>query len=76
MRSLWPQSLLARLSLVMVAGLLITQVAGSVLWATQLQARNEADVKSAAQYLGQGAASSIRFFRSLMPGLSRSSILR
>jgi len=67
MRSLWPQSLLARLSLVMVAGLLITQVAGSVLWATQLQARNEADVKSAAQYLGQGAASSIRFFRSLPP---------
>ena len=40
----------------MVAGLLLTQVAGSILWATQLRAKTEADVKSAAQYLGQGAA--------------------
>ena len=63
----WPQSLLGRLSLVMVAGLLLTQVAGSILWATQLRAKTEADVRSAAQYLGQGAASSIRFFRSLPP---------
>lgn len=67
MRRLWPQSLLARLSLVMVAGLLLTQVAGSVLWTMQLRDKTEADVKSAAQYLGQGAASSIRFFRSLPP---------
>lgn len=67
MRSLWPRSLLARLSLVMVAGLLLTQVAGSVLWTMQLRDKTEADVKSAAQYLGQGAASSIRFFRSLPP---------
>lgn len=67
MRRLWPQSLLARLSLVMVAGLLLAQVAASVLWATQLRAKTEADVTSAAQYLGQGAASSIRFFRSLPP---------
>ncbi|MCE3262545.1 MAG: hypothetical protein K0R43_1624 [Pseudoduganella sp.] len=67
MRKLWPQSLLARLSLVMVAGLLLTQIAGSVLWTMQLRDKTEADVKSAAQYLGQGAASSIRFFRSLPP---------
>lgn len=67
MRSFWPQSLLARLSLVMVAGLLLTQVAGSVLWTMQLRDKTEADVQSAAQYLGQGAASSIRFFRSLPP---------
>ncbi|MDB5907695.1 MAG: hypothetical protein JWP34_1809, partial [Massilia sp.] len=64
---LWPQSLLGRLSLVMVAGLLVTQVVGSVIWATQLRAKAEVDAKAAAQYLGQGAASSIRFFRSLPP---------
>ncbi|WP_028103341.1 ATP-binding protein [Pseudoduganella violaceinigra] len=67
MLKLWPQSLLARLSLVMVAGLLLTQVAVSVLWTIQLRDKTQADVKSAAQYLGQGAASSIRFFRSLPP---------
>ena len=67
MRKLWPQSLLARLSLVMVAGLLLTQVAVSVLWTMQLRDKTRADVMSAAQYLGQGAASSIRFFRSLPP---------
>ncbi|MFA9217682.1 MAG: ATP-binding protein [Sphingomonadaceae bacterium] len=63
----WPQSLLGRLSLVMGAGLLLTQLAGSVLWATQLRAKAEGDTHAAAQYLGQGAASSIRFFRSLPP---------
>jgi signal transduction histidine kinase len=63
----WPQSLLGRLSLVMVAGLLVTQVAGSVIWATQIRAKAEVDARTAAQYLGQGAASSIRFFRSLPP---------
>ncbi|MGO4469601.1 two-component sensor histidine kinase, partial [Pseudoduganella sp. RAF53_2] len=67
MRRFWPQSLLARLSLVMVAGLLLAQIVASVIWATQLRAKTEADVKSAAQYLGQGAASSIRFFKSLPP---------
>jgi len=64
---LWPQSLLGRLSLVMVAGLLLTQVVGSLIWAAQLRGRAEADAKVAATYLGQGAASSIRFFRSLPP---------
>lgn len=64
---LWPQSLLGRLSLVMVAGLLVTQVAGSVIWATQLRAKAEVDTKAASQYLGQGAARTIRFFRSLPP---------
>jgi signal transduction histidine kinase len=64
---LWPQSLLGRLSLVMVAGLLITQAVVSVIWATQLRTRAEVDAKVAAQYLGQGATSSIRFFRSLPP---------
>lgn len=64
---LWPQSLLGRLSLVMVAGLLLTQLVGSVIWATQLRAKADADTRVASQYLGQGAASAIRFFRSLPP---------
>jgi signal transduction histidine kinase len=64
---LWPQSLLGRLSLVMVAGLLVTQLAASLIWATQLRNKAEADTKAASQYLGQGAASAIRFFRSLPP---------
>jgi signal transduction histidine kinase len=64
---LWPQSLLGRLSLVMVTGLLVTQLAGGIIWATQLRAKAEVDARAAAQYVGQGAASSIRFFRSLPP---------
>ncbi len=66
-RRLWPQSLLGRLSLVMVAGLLVTQLAGSLIWAAQLRAKADVDTQAASQYLGQGAASAIRFFRSLPP---------
>lgn len=60
-----PQSLLGRLSLVMVAGVLLTQLAGNLVWASQLRARAEIDARTAARYLGHGASSSIRFFRSL-----------
>ncbi|SFU35104.1 ATP-binding protein [Pseudoduganella namucuonensis] len=64
---LWPQSLLGRLSLVMVAGLLVTQLAASLIWSAQLRTKAEADTRAASQYLGQGAAGAIRFFRSLPP---------
>ena len=67
LRVLWPQSLLGRLSLVMVAGVLVAQLAGSVIWATQLRAKSEVDTRAAARYLGEGAASAVRFFRSLPP---------
>lgn len=62
-----PTSLMGRLSLVMVAGVLATQLAGHLIWATQLRAKAEADATVAAQYLGHSAAGSIRFFRSLPP---------
>lgn len=62
-----PHSLLGRLSLVMVAGVLATQLVGGVIWATQLRAKADVDARAASQYLGQGAASAIRFFRSLPP---------
>lgn len=66
-RRFWPQSLSGRLTLVMVAGLLLTQAATGLIWGAQLRTRAEADARVAAQYVGQGAASSIRFFRSLPP---------
>jgi signal transduction histidine kinase len=62
-----PQSLMGRLALVMVAGLLLTQLAGNLIWATQLRSKAEGDVRSAAQYLAHSAANSIRFFRSVPP---------
>ena len=62
-----PTSLTGRLSVVMVAGVLATQLAGNLIWATQLRAKAEGDAVLAAQYLGHSAAGSIRFFRSLPP---------
>lgn len=64
---LLPQSLLGRLSLVMLAAVLVTQLAGNAIWALQLRAQAQADVKSASQYLGHSASNSIRFFRSVPP---------
>ncbi|MBY0573732.1 MAG: hypothetical protein K2P84_08635 [Undibacterium sp.] len=71
MRSyLWqllPRSLLGRLSLVMVVGVLVTQVVGSLFWAAQSHAKSEAESKLAAQYIAHSASASIRFFRELPP---------
>jgi signal transduction histidine kinase len=63
----WPRSLLGRLTLVMVAGVLLTQLAGNAIWALQLRAKAQADVTAAAGYLGQNAANAIRYFRSVPP---------
>lgn len=68
---LLPQSLLGRLALVMLAGVLATQLAGNLIWASQLRARNEAALQSAASSTGHAAASAIRFFRSLPPSYRR-----
>ncbi|MYM40888.1 HAMP domain-containing protein [Pseudoduganella sp. CY13W] len=64
-RRLWPASLLGRLSLVMVAGLLVTQLVASYIWASQLRAKAQVEVQSASQYVAHGASGAIRFFRSL-----------
>jgi len=64
---LLPASLMGRLALVMVAGVLVAQLAGSLVWATQLRAKARADAQEASQYLGHSAANSIRFFRSVPP---------
>lgn len=60
-----PQSLLGRLTLVMVLGVLATQLAANLIWARQLRVKAEADAVAAAQHLGHSAANSIRFFRSV-----------
>jgi signal transduction histidine kinase len=62
-----PRSLMGRLALVMVAGVLLSQLAGNLIWATQLRAKARVDIQSASQYLGHSAANSIRFFRSVPP---------
>jgi signal transduction histidine kinase len=65
LKRLWPPSLLGRLSLVMVAGLLVTQLAASAIWASQLRAKAQVEAQSAAQYMAHSASGAIRFFRSL-----------
>lgn len=64
---LLPDSLLGRLSLVIVSGVLLTQLVGSAIWATQRRAEAETETKLAAQYLGHSVSNAIRFFRSLPP---------
>ena len=65
--SVLPQSLLGRLSVVMVVGVLVTQLVGNYIWATQLRKESELEAQTASQHLGSSAASSVRFFLSLPP---------
>ncbi|MDC8758248.1 ATP-binding protein [Janthinobacterium fluminis] len=62
---LLPQSLLGRLSVVMVAGVLMTQLAGNLIWGAQLRKDAEVEAKLAAQHIAHSAASAVRFFLSL-----------
>ncbi|HAK91751.1 ATP-binding protein [Massilia timonae] len=62
-----PASLLGRLMLVMAAGLLVTQIAASAIWASQLRYKSQVETQSAARYVAHSAAGAIRFFRSLPP---------
>jgi signal transduction histidine kinase len=65
LQRLLPQSLLGRLTLVMVAGLLVTQLTASIIWGTQLRAKAQVEAQSASQYVAHSASGAIRFFRSL-----------
>jgi|GEM_PF-41793 len=62
-----PDSLLGRLSVVMIFGVLVTQVAGGLIWAAQLRSKSEAETRVAAQHLAHSAAAAIRYFMSLPP---------
>src|SRR5471032_2945497 len=61
------QSLLGRLSAVMVVGVLLTQLVGNVIWAAQRRAESEVEVGTASLHLAHSAASAMRFFISLPP---------
>ncbi len=60
-----PQSLLGRLTMVMVAGVLLTQMVGNFIWATQRRADAEIEARRAAQHVAHSASSAVRFFLSL-----------
>lgn len=55
-----PDSLLGRLSVVMIFGVLVTQVAGGLIWAAQLRSKSEAETRVAAQHLAHSAAAAIQ----------------
>ncbi|SMC18085.1 Signal transduction histidine kinase [Andreprevotia lacus DSM 23236] len=62
---LLPGSLLARLALVMMLGVLASQALGTWFWAAQLRTRSNEEAREAARYIGYSAASALRFFQSL-----------
>jgi signal transduction histidine kinase len=62
-----PQSLLGRLSVVMLVGVMSTQWVGNFIWATQLRITSEQEVKIASQHLAHSATNTAQFFLSLPP---------
>ncbi|MBC3862384.1 HAMP domain-containing histidine kinase [Undibacterium jejuense] len=62
-----PSSLLGRLSVVMVAGVMLTQFVGNAFWAAQMRKESQIEVTESSQHLAQSAASTIRFFMSPPP---------
>ncbi|MEC5162637.1 signal transduction histidine kinase [Janthinobacterium sp. CG_23.3] len=62
---LLPQSLLGRLSVVMVAGVLLTQLVGNLIWGAQLRKDAEVEARIASQHIAHSAAGTVRFFLSL-----------
>jgi len=62
---LLPSSLLGRLSLVMMMGVLLTQFVGNEFWAAQVRKESEIEIAASSQHLAQSAASSIKYFLSV-----------
>ena len=62
-----PSSLLGRLSIVMVAGVMLTQFVGNAFWAAQMRKESQIEVTESSQHLAQSAASTIRLFMSPPP---------
>ncbi len=60
-----PHSLLGQLSVVMVLGVLVTQLVGGLIWSAQLRSKAVTETTIEAQHLGHSAASAIRYFKSL-----------
>jgi signal transduction histidine kinase len=64
---LLPHSLLGRLSVVMLAGVMLTQMVGNFIWSVQLRVNSEDEVRVASQHLAHSAANTAQFFLSLPP---------
>ncbi len=62
-----PNTLLSRIVLVMVLGVISAQLVGTFLLARQLRENVRVEALSAGRYLASNAAGSIRFFRDLPP---------
>lgn len=62
---LLPSSLLGRLTLVMLAGVMFTQLLGNLIWGSQLRITAERETRTGAQYVAHGAANTAQFFLSL-----------
>src|ERR1700693_5846582 len=60
-----PNTLLGRLSVVMVLGVIVTQLAGGLFWAAQFRTKSELETRIASQHLAHSASSAIRYFMSL-----------
>jgi len=60
-----PSSLLGRLSVVMVVGVLLTQLVGNLIWAAQLRAESKVATITAGQQLAHSASAAVRFILSL-----------
>ncbi|MGQ0708711.1 MAG: ATP-binding protein [Rhodoferax sp.] len=60
-------SLLTRIVVVLVAGVVAAQLLGTLLWARQLRESARQEALGAAAQLARGAAGTIRFFRDLPP---------
>jgi signal transduction histidine kinase len=63
--SLLPDSLLGRISVVMVAGVMLTQLIGISIWAIQMRSKSQIEVTAASQHLAHSATNTMRFFQSL-----------
>ena len=61
---LLPQSLLGRLSVVMVAGVLLTQLVGNLIWAAQLRRDSAVEARMASQHLARSASSTCLLYTS------------
>jgi signal transduction histidine kinase len=63
----WPDSLLARIVLVMAIGVISAQLVGTFLLARQLRENVRVEALSGGRFLASNAADFIRFFRNLPP---------
>lgn len=51
--------------MVMIFGVLVTQLVGGLIWAAQLRIRSEIETRTSAQHLAHSASGAIRYFMSL-----------